>query len=307
MPDYKRAAAKAKDPVTRANFIRLWREDRARTAITTCTACPLSETRLNAVPWSGPTSSRIVLMGEAPGANEDKQGIPFVGASGRVLDSALKRAGLDRDSIMVMNTIACRPPKNRDPEPGERKACRPHFNRQLSISSAYVGVLMGKQAHGAVTGDDTFKLGEVRGRPFWMDGRVWVTTYHPAYVARNRDAAGLLVSDLALARKITTASEWWPTIDPADIETFGGKSREQFAAKMRRHGYAKVYVPKLKDVIVVTENDKTRLPEPLKQFPRYTMPELVKLGQTAAIRGLTWAEMRRVHLVKASLGGEIVT
>jgi uracil-DNA glycosylase family 4 len=247
-----------------------------------------------------------VLIGEAPGANEDKQGMPFVGTAGKVLNLCLRGAGLARDDIMVMNTIACRPPKNRNPEVSEREACRPHFDKQLGLSSAYVMVLMGKQAHAAVTGDDDFRLGDVRGKPFWMDGRVMLTTYHPAYVARQRDAQGILVADLQIARDITRSSKWWPEIEPADITTLGAAG-PGFAQRVSKQGIVRLYSPRLKDTILVLEHGDVSVPEKWKHLPRYTMPELVKLGETAQQRGMSVKDLRTAHLVKAQFGGEIVT
>lgn len=308
MPDYKKAAANARTPAQRTRFLRLWREERARTAITTCEGCSLAETRTCAVPWSGPTSSPIVLVGEAPGRYEDQEGVPFVGASGRVLATALHRAGLERDDTMVMNTVCCRPPKNRDPLPAERAACRKHFDAQLRLSSAYVGVLLGKQAYGAVTGEDRFQLSDVRGKPFWMDGRVWVTTYHPAYVLRNRQATGALIGDLTIARKITTSSQWWPRIDPADIETFGAKdTRLRVKDEFRKHGWVRLYLRRLGDTVLVLEHADVTVPEKHKHLPRYTLDELVRLGETIKVRGVTADELKRVHLVKSAFAGTIVT
>jgi len=308
MTDYLKAARNTNDPATRRRFTRLHIEGRARTAITTCTNCPLSKTRINAVPWSGPTTARIVLLGEAPGALEDKQGVPFVGASGRVLNSALKTVGLDRDEVMVMNTICCRPPKNRDPKQVERTACHPHFVKQLSLTSAYVGVLMGNQAYGALTGEEGFRIGELRGRPIWFEGRVWIPTYHPAYVARNRDARGLLVNDLMLAKQITTSSNWWPLIDPADITTLGeDESRVKIEKRLKTKGWVQIYSAKLQDVIVVAEHGDVRVPSRLNDRPVYTLEELVKLGEGSRTRKMTVGDLRKVHLVKAVLGGRVVT
>lgn len=107
-----------------------------------CRDCGLGLIRTRAVPWSGPTegAAELIIVGEAPGAEEDRTGIPFVGRSGKLLDLLLERAGTTRDRCFVANTLCCRPPDNRDPRPDELAACRVNFDDQLAISGAFIGV-----------------------------------------------------------------------------------------------------------------------------------------------------------------------
>ena len=111
-----------------------------------CTKCRLSETRTNAVPGQGPTDADIMLIGEAPGANEDQQGEPFVGRAGRILDELLAAAGLDRKDVYITNIVKCRPPGNRNPADDEIRTCTPYLARQVETIKPRVIIPMGNFA-----------------------------------------------------------------------------------------------------------------------------------------------------------------
>src|ERR1051326_8523574 len=100
-----------------------------------CPLCKLSRTRKSAVPGEGQVSAKLMFIGEAPGKNEDLKGRPFVGAAGRILDEAMKNAGLERSEVFITNVVKCRPPGNRVPEEEERLACRPYLQRQMLLLS----------------------------------------------------------------------------------------------------------------------------------------------------------------------------
>jgi DNA polymerase len=109
-----------------------------------CTACGLHETRTQAVPGSGTSDAQIVLVGEAPGAQEDKTGLPFVGRAGKLLDQLLESIGLDRSQVYIANVIKCRPPDNRPPRKGEIAACRHFLDRQLAAIRPKLVVTLGR-------------------------------------------------------------------------------------------------------------------------------------------------------------------
>ena len=304
MTDYLKAARKASDPDTKRRFIRLHKEHQAREAIVNCTDCPLSKSRRNAVPWSGPMSSPLVLVGEAPGGNEDKQGVPFVGAAGRVLNSALSAAGLDRDDVMVMNSVQCRPPGNRNPTDEERNACQKHRDRQLGLSASYVGVLLGLQAVKALTGEDKVAMRDLRGNPFWQEGRVWVPTYHPAYIARNRSMRGVLVGDLVRARQLVQSGLSWPPVDVSELELFQGDQAATLRKRLDRDGSVRLYSKRLRDVIVVLDTDSRSVPEKWRDYPRYTVEELVRVGELAKAQRLSGRELRQMHFLKQAFAAD---
>lgn len=111
-----------------------------------CTKCRLNETRTNAVPGHGPSDADIMLIGEAPGANEDQQGKPFVGRAGRILDELLAAASLDREDVYITNIVKCRPPGNRDPTDEEIRACTPYLDRQIETIKPRVIIPLGNFA-----------------------------------------------------------------------------------------------------------------------------------------------------------------
>jgi DNA polymerase len=163
--------------------------------IKTCYRCPLAGGRTKTVPGEGPGRAGLLLVGEAPGKDEDRAGLPFVGRAGSVLDRALKEAGIDRAEVFITNVVKCRPPDNRRPKKEEVEACRPYLESQIEIVGPKVVILMGNAATKAVLGVEG--VTNLRGQLF---SDLFLVTFHPAAVLRNRDLEGALVSDLSAAR-----------------------------------------------------------------------------------------------------------
>ena len=159
--------------------------------ISVCRLCPLGQARVHTVPGAGPVPARVMLVGEAPGREEDLSGKPFVGRGGRLLDQALKQAGLDRSEVFITSVIKCRPPNNRKPLKKEMASCLPFLQAQIDIVQPRVVCLLGNTAAAALLGRQGVKA---------LRGRVWqerfVVTYHPAAVLRNRNLMAEFVSDL---------------------------------------------------------------------------------------------------------------
>jgi DNA polymerase len=155
-----------------------------------CRKCELGSLRKNAVPGEGNTSARIMFVGEAPGADEDTQGRPFVGRAGQLLEKIIAACGLKRQDVWIGNILKCRPPDNRDPKPEEIIACIPYLQRQIELINPEIIVALG--AHAAKTLLDTPKaIGQLRGmfheyvpglghKPIKL-----MPTFHPAYLLRN--------------------------------------------------------------------------------------------------------------------------
>lgn len=151
--------------------------------ICACTLCPLANSRTRAVPGEGPDSARIMFVGEAPGREEDVQGRPFVGRSGRVLNQALLEAGIERTAVFITSVVKCRPPHNRVPARREIDSCvSAHLNRQIQSLNPEIICLLGVTALNALLGMD--RLGPARGRLIPRE-RKYLATYHPAGAARN--------------------------------------------------------------------------------------------------------------------------
>jgi uracil-DNA glycosylase len=143
------------------------------------------------VPGSGPARAQIMLVGEAPGREEDLTGKPFVGRAGKLLDAALVQAGLKRANVFITSVIKCRPPQNRKPKKAEIDQCRPYLQAQIDILHPKIICLMGNTALLAILGRQGIK--SLRGQIF-QDR--FLVTYHPAAVLRNRNLMNDFVSDL---------------------------------------------------------------------------------------------------------------
>ena len=170
--------------------------------ILTCHLCSLSEGRKCAVPGSGPAPADIMLVGEAPGKEEDLTGKPFVGRAGRLLDAALVQAGLERSKVFITSVIKCRPPQNRKPKKAEIDQCRPYLQAQIDILHPKIICLMGNTATQAIL--DRQGVTILRGQI--LQDR-FLVTYHPAAVLRNRNLMNDFVSDLKLAGLMQSHSQ----------------------------------------------------------------------------------------------------
>jgi uracil-DNA glycosylase family 4 len=160
------------------------------TEVRQCCKCGLGSTRTNAVPGEGSPNARIMFVGEAPGADEDAQGRPFVGRAGQLLDKIIAACKLKREDVFIGNILKCRPPDNRDPRPEEIISCLPYLQRQIEAIKPEIIVALG--AHAARTLLDTNKsIGQLRGHfeeyypGLGQPAIKLMATYHPAYILRN--------------------------------------------------------------------------------------------------------------------------
>lgn len=173
-----------------------------REAALACTRCRLSEARTNVVFSDGVVDARLVVVGEAPGANEDATGLPFVGAAGQFLDLLLACVDLSREeSVYICNVLKCRPPGNRNPLPDEIEACSPFLKKQLELIAPRALLAVGTFAAQALTGEQK-PLGKLRGQVHGYQGIPLVVTYHPAALLRNPGWTRAVWDDLQLLRDI---------------------------------------------------------------------------------------------------------
>jgi len=169
--------------------------------IAQCDACALAHTRKKTVPGVGTATAGWMFVGEAPGAEEDAQGEPFVGQAGRLLDNMLRAIGLDRArDVYIANVLKCRPPGNRNPEPGEVARCSPYLERQLELIRPRIIVALGRFAAMTLLDTDA-TIAALRGRLHRYRGVPLVVTYHPAYLLRNLPDKAKAWEDLMFARK----------------------------------------------------------------------------------------------------------
>ena len=169
--------------------------------VSNCERCRLCERRTNAVFGVGDREADWMLIGEAPGENEDKQGEPFVGQAGKLLDNMLRSLALSRESnVYIANVIKCRPPGNRNPEPDEVARCEPYLQRQVELVKPKVIVALGRFAAQSLLKSDG-SIASLRGRVHEYRGVPVVVTYHPAYLLRSLPDKAKAWADLCLARK----------------------------------------------------------------------------------------------------------
>ncbi len=173
--------------------------DGLASAVAECRACGLCESRRNTVLGVGPARADWMVVGEAPGEQEDLQGEPFVGPAGQLLDNMLRSLGLDRRrNVYIANVLKCRPPGNRNPQPDEIAQCEPFLRRQVALVQPRVILAMGRFAVQALLQSQE-PIGRLRGRVHAWEGVPVVVTYHPAYLLRNLPDKAKAWADLCLA------------------------------------------------------------------------------------------------------------
>jgi len=166
-----------------------------------CVKCGLHKTRTQTVFGVGDPGAQWMLIGEAPGAEEDRLGDPFVGQAGRLLDNMLAAIGLDRrKNVYIANVLKCRPPGNRNPEPEEVAKCSPHLLRQIELVNPKLILAMGRFAAQTLLETDA-SIASLRGRLHRYAGRPCIVTYHPAYLLRNLPDKAKAWADLVFARR----------------------------------------------------------------------------------------------------------
>ncbi|MGC8917501.1 MAG: uracil-DNA glycosylase [Thermoanaerobaculum sp.] len=179
-------------------------------ALATCQRCRLAKGRTQVVFGVGNPRARVVFVGEAPGAEEDRQGEPFVGRAGQLLNSMLRACGLSRSEVYIANIVKCRPPGNRDPQDDEAAACLPFLRRQLALLGPEVLVLLGRVAARHLLGLSA-PISSYRGRWRTWEGMEVLPTFHPAYLLRNPQAKKEAWEDLkGLAKRLQVGGEKAP-------------------------------------------------------------------------------------------------
>lgn len=186
-----------------------WEALRAR--VVACTACELCRTRTQTVFGVGDPGARLLIVGEAPGAEEDRQGEPFVGPAGRLLDEMLRAIGLGREQVYICNILKCRPPNNADPTSAQAAACRPFLARQIALINPQLILAVGRVAAQNLLQVST-PLNRLRGQAHLLGGLVpgrslpvWVT-YHPAYLLRSPQEKARAWEDLKIVRGLLERS-----------------------------------------------------------------------------------------------------
>jgi DNA polymerase len=163
-----------------------------------CTRCALHKGRHSIVFGDGDANARLMFVGEGPGADEDAQGLPFVGRAGQLLNNMINAMGLRRDQVYIANIVKCRPPQNRVPEPVEANTCAPFLFRQIDVIQPEVVVALGSTAATYLLGGKS-PLAALRGRIHYVRGVKLIVTYHPAYLLRDPRQKKEAWADLQIA------------------------------------------------------------------------------------------------------------
>jgi DNA polymerase len=171
-----------------------------QTEVAACTACPLHQTRTQTVFGVGDRQAQWMVIGEAPGEQEDLKGEPFVGPAGLLLNEMLRAIGLKREQVYIANVLKCRPPRNRDPDPEEASRCESFLMRQLALVQPKIILAVGRIAAQNLL-KTTVTIGKLRGAVHDYHGVPLVVTYHPAYLLRSPSEKRKAWQDLLLALK----------------------------------------------------------------------------------------------------------
>ena len=166
-----------------------------------CTQCPLCQTRTQVVFGVGPHDAEVLFIGEGPGEQEDLQGIPFVGAAGKLLDDMLEMIYLDRTKVYIANMVKCRPPHNRDPHDDEMDACRQWLDRQIALVDPRIIICLGRIAARGII-DRDFRITRDHGKWFDVDGRKCMAIYHPSALLRDMGRRPETFADLRQIRTV---------------------------------------------------------------------------------------------------------
>src|SRR5919199_3408361 len=176
------------------------RLDELAAEIRVCTKCPLWESRTLAVPGDGKYTSKVMIIGEAPGKEEDESGKPFVGSAGRYLDHVLEGTGIDRTDFFITNTVKCRPPKNRTPKSLEVRTCTSNYLfEQIALINPQLVMLLGGVAAKKLLGVKS--INEARGRVIEHEGRKYLVGYHPAVRFYREDLGQKVKEDFARLKR----------------------------------------------------------------------------------------------------------
>lgn len=284
-----------------------------RERITACTDCDLHATCHAPVPWEGGPAP-IAIIGEAPGAEEDQAGRPFVGRAGRLLTSLLAQAGLGRDRVVLINSIACRPPHNDFNLAVQADAparCAHWLTEQIEVSGAWVLVPVGGRPYHALMPESNIGITQARGTPKWKGRHLIFPTFHPAYALRNPEAKTSIVEDLIAVRKIIEGVESVQPPKSYDPERLISAIRpinlteseaKAFKSQWAKKGWVSAWSAFVEDTVVLVRDEQVKVPDGIDGV-RYAVHELAIL---AAMGERRWADAWRLHMVKKMLGAVVV-
>ncbi len=236
-------------------------DDVAR-VVKNCTDCSLHSSRTNAVPGEGSPQAEVMFIGEGPGFHEDRQGRPFVGQAGQLLEGLLATIGANRGEVFIANMVKCRPPDNRDPAPSEISACSKYLDRQIELINPKLIVTLGRFSLGRFFPGES--ITKARGKLREKDGRLIFPVLHPAAALRRAELRSVLVEDFRSISEVLERAE-----RPSIAYTRSEPAAARIAEETRQYGLQEQLIPgsspsesPATPVFAATPGPDARHPEP---------------------------------------------
>ncbi len=291
-------------------FLRAARVQDLQERIRGCVQCDLSGSATAPVPAEGFGS--VTIVGEAPGADEDRAGRPFIGRAGKLLDECLNKAGLARKDVGLVNTICCRPPRNNYQmaiDAQAPRACKPLFIEQLEMTGSWLLVPVGNTAMRQLLPELEKGITSYRGKWWWRGRHLIMPTYHPAYALRNPDARTTIITDLMAVRRVVQGVEaapvpkgYDPTMLLTDLRDEMSEAHEKaYRVQFKKKNWVIFWSPWLEDSVVLRRDEDTMVPSHVKGV-RYTVQELTQLSHMER----TWADVHRLHHAKKVFDAQLI-
>ena len=278
-----------------------------RETVEACRNCGLGEIREQAFSWRGSlTKIDLGIVTGPPTIVDERRGKLLAGQGEALIEDALKRAGGNIDRTLILPAIACHPPKDRDPSAKELRACSGNLAMQLEASAVAVGVTLGRVATAAVMGMAKSNVKE-NGDPFWVDGRIWVSTSSIQEMVKNQDRAVEVTHAFQTALALRWGRRVLPVPPHEQIE-FEGKRGVSYLPLLESQGWILLHSKVLNCQITVTMNDGITVPENLRHLPSYLLDELIKIGLAGKGRRSGWTReaLRTMHMVRSEFKGTVI-
>lgn len=202
-----------------------------------CTRCRLRKNAMQVVPGDGNSKAEIMFIGEGPGANEDKEGIPFCGAAGQFLDQLLGSIGVNRRDVYITNMVKCRPHGNRDPQEDEMAACKPWLDKQIEHINPKVFILLGRFAMGKFF--PNLKISKAHGKSFKKGGKLYFIMYHPAVALYNQSFKKVMMDDMKVLKKVLSGDESESEVLDSEISEIAKLMEKKKALRQIRQAHLK--------------------------------------------------------------------
>ena len=294
-----RKAQTATTPSSRRAFMRAHKRSKIQSSLQGCQDCDLYKNRIQAVAIDTAKPRPLAFVVSAPTKQDDENGSPISGRAGDLLNQLIDQSGNVRTDSVSICAVACRPPHSRRPRTDELTACSPNFQQQLDFSGAWVVVLFGDEAVSQVTNRT---ISQLDSKPFWFKGRIYFAAPDLSAALKKHSLQPIIQKVVTKAFKIVNGDEWW---EPYINQLAKDKQTEDLTAMLSSRGWAHYDSFRLSDRVIVVKDDLVKVPIKYVHDIRYTIQELIRIGELGRGGRISTPELQSVHLVK-KLGGVIV-